>query len=216
MPQQKRDEWGKKARDWAIKNFSTYNVGGLIEKEIDSMPDVDFSILTSSLTTTNSATGFDNQSTGASSYVWSFGDGSPESYAFEPTNTFPNDEAGTYEVTLTGTSDEGCVNQDIQYVYVLQDYTIYVPNAFTPDASNLNDVFKPEMEGFDEFDFVMYIFNRWGELVFETHDMEVGWDGTFTEKGIVCQDGVYTWKIVAKLADSDDNKLFAGHVSLLK
>ena len=43
MPQQKRDEWGKKARDWAIKNFSTYNVGGLIEKEIDSMPDVDFS-----------------------------------------------------------------------------------------------------------------------------------------------------------------------------
>ena len=43
MTQEKRDEWGKKARDWAIKNFSTYNVGGLIEKEIDSMPEIDFS-----------------------------------------------------------------------------------------------------------------------------------------------------------------------------
>jgi gliding motility-associated-like protein len=91
-----------------------------------------------------------------------------------------------------------------------------VPNAFTPNNSGLNEVFKPVMTGFDENGYTMYIFNRWGNLIFETHDMEVGWDGTFHSDSYQVQDGVFTWKIEAKIKDSADTKIFVGHVSLLK
>jgi gliding motility-associated-like protein len=99
---------------------------------------------------------------------------------------------------------------------VFQDYTIYVPNSFTPDHNGVNEVFKPVMEGFDEDDFTLYIFNRWGDLIFESHDMQVGWDGTFARQDFQVQDGAYTWKIVAGLKDSSDSKIFVGHVVILK
>ena len=79
-----------------------------------------------------------------------------------------------------------------------------------------NEIFKPVMTGFDPQDYTMYIFNRWGDLIFETHDMEVGWDGRFAGQDFKVQDGVFTWKIQAGLKGSADSKLFVGHVSILK
>ena len=72
------------------------------------------------------------------------------------------------------------------------------------------------MEGFDEDKYTLYIFNRWGDLVFESHDMEVGWDGKFAKQNFEVQDGVFTWKIEAGLKGSADSKIFVGHVSILK
>ena len=146
---------------------------------------------------------------------WDFGDGFG-STLFEPEHTFPNDEGNEYQITLTVYSPEGCPDEAIKYIHVFQDYTIYVPNTFTPDANGVNEVFKPVMEGFDEDEFTLYIFNRWGDLIFESHNMEVGWDGTFAGQDFQVQDGVYTWKIVAGLKDSSDSKMFVGHVTLLK
>ncbi len=179
-------------------------------------PVANFKILNLALSTTNSTTGFFNQSTGAVSYEWDFGDGSPISTEFEPTHTFPVDHPSEYAITLTAYSDYGCPARAIKYVRVFRDYLIYVPNAFTPDNNGLNEVFKPVMEGFDESGYTLYIFNRWGNLIFESHDMQVGWDGTFHDPNDRVQDGVYTWKIIAKIKDSADTKIFVGHVSLLK
>ena len=179
-------------------------------------PIASFKILNLALSTTNSTTGFFNQSSGAVSYEWDFGDGSPISTEFEPTHTFPTDHSSEYAITLTAYSDFGCPARAIKYVHVFRDYLIYVPNAFTPDNNGLNEVFKPVMEGFDEFGYTLYIFNRWGNLIFESHDMQVGWDGTFHDPNDRVQDGVYTWKIIAKIKDSADTKIFVGHVSLLK
>ncbi len=179
-------------------------------------PIANFKILNLALSTTNSTTGFFNQSTGAVSYEWDFGDGSPISTEFEPTHTFPSENPGEYAITLTAYSDFGCPAPAIKYVHVFRDYIIYVPNAFTPDNNGLNEVFKPEMEGFDESGYTLYIFNRWGNLIFESHDMQEGWDGTFHDPNNQVQDGVYTWKIIAKIKDSADTKIFVGHVSLLK
>ena len=141
--------------------------------------------------TSASTTGFDNLSVGAVSFNWNFGDGSPISYLFEPTHEFPYDQAGTYEVILTGETEYGCIAEKVKYVYVLQDYTIYVPNTFTPDGNGKNEFFKPVMDGFDEDKFTLYIFNRWGDLIFESHDMDYGWDGSFKNVDRV-QDGVFT------------------------
>ena len=117
---------------------------------------------------------------------------------------------------LTAISEEGCVAERVKYVYVTLDYTIYVPNAFTPDGSGVNEIFKPVMDGFDEDKYTLYIFNRWGQLVFESHDMEVGWDGTYSQLDERVQDGVFTWKIEAGIKNSADSKIFVGHVTLLK
>jgi len=179
-------------------------------------PDVSFKIDDMSLTTLDPTTSFTNLTTGATSYNWDFGDGSPYSSLFEPTHTFPVDASGEYQITLTAYSDFGCVAEAVKYIHVFQDYTIFVPNSFTPDHNGENDIFKPVMTGFDEDDFTLYIFNRWGDLIFESHNMEVGWDGTFAGQDYQVQDGAYTWKIVAGLKDSSDSKIFVGHVVLLK
>lgn len=191
--------------------------GGAVAKVIvHDLPIVDFDILNLSLTTSDPTTGFDNLTTGGDSYLWDFGDGSMNSVEFEPYHTFPMDEAGEYEITLTSTSMFGCEAFSVKYVHVFQDYTIYVPNAFTPDGNGANEIFKPVMTGFDPQDYTMYIFNRWGDLIFETHDMEVGWDGRFAGQDFAVQDGVFTWKIEAGLKGSADSKMFVGHVSILK
>ncbi|MCH2231103.1 MAG: PKD domain-containing protein [Crocinitomicaceae bacterium] len=183
---------------------------------VHDLPNVDFNILDLSLNTSNPITSFDNLTTGGDTYTWDFGDGSVDSYEFEPTHSFPDDQAGAYAITLDVLSIDGCPGQKIKYVHVFQDYTIYVPNTFTPDGSGVNDIFKPVMTGFDPQDYTMYIFNRWGDLIFESHDMEIGWDGRFAGQNFQVQDGVYTWKIEAGLQDSADTKLFVGHVSILK
>ncbi|NVK63427.1 MAG: gliding motility-associated C-terminal domain-containing protein, partial [Flavobacteriales bacterium] len=178
-------------------------------------PTADFDVLDLSLSTTSPGTGFTNLSSNATTYEWTFGDGT-SSNEFEPYHDFPTDEAGSYEVILTVTSPEGCVDERIKYVYVTLDYTIYVPNAFTPDNNGVNEVFKPVLDGFDETDYTLYIFNRWGELVFESHDMNVGWDGEYSQYDKKVQDGVFTWKIEARIKNSSDTKIFVGHASILK
>ncbi len=183
---------------------------------VNQPPNVDFKILDPSLTTLESITSFDNLTTGASSYFWEFGDGSPGTSEFEPTHTFPTEQSGEYEIILTAWSPQGCPAEKVKYIHVFPEFTIYVPNAFTPDYNGVNEVFKPVMDGFNENDYVMYIFDRWGEIVFETHNMEVGWDGSYASGEYAAQDAVYVWKIIAGLKESGDTKIFVGHVTLLK
>ena len=72
-----------------------------------------------------------------------------------------------------------------------------MPNAFTPDDDEFNQTFMPVFtSGFDPQDFTLLIFDRWGELIFESHNHDVGWDGKF--QGKLVQDGVYVWKIEFK------------------
>jgi gliding motility-associated-like protein len=60
------------------------------------------------------------------------------------------------------------------------------------------------------------IFNRWGEVIFESFNTNVGWDGTYPEGGDLCEDGVYIWKIDFKESMSDKRHYYQGHVTLLK
>ncbi len=184
---------------------------------VNPNPVADFIWLEDEVSTVSPIAIFDNLSTGGSIYAWDFNDFSSTSYEFEPVHTFPDDQGGIYVVTLTVTSDKGCIDEVQKYITVEQDYTIFVPNAFTPDGDDYNQFFKPEMTGFDEYDYTLYIFNRWGELIFESHDMSVGWNGTYAsgEYG-QSQDGVFTWKIIAKVKNSGERKQFVGHVALLK
>jgi gliding motility-associated-like protein len=163
---------------------------------------------------TSPVTHMENYTTGADSYSWNFGDGtgSPQ---FDPWHTYP-EEIGTYDIILTATSDHGCVDTAHATVYVEEDLIYYVPNTFTPDGDGNNDEFKPVVEsGMDPHYYHFWIYNRWGETVFESEDIEEGWNGSF--RGLVAQDGTYTWKIEFKstIHRRVDN-VVTGHVNILK
>ncbi|MCO5259370.1 MAG: PKD domain-containing protein [Crocinitomicaceae bacterium] len=158
-----------------------------------------------------------NTTQGATNYVWNFGDGTGPSTVHSPTHAFPNDEAGTYTVTLIASTPAGCADTAKVPITVVEVPIIYVPNTFTPDGDDYNETFKPILtSGFDPQDYTLYVFNRWGEMVFESHDPSIGWNGKYGKDGKICQDGTYTWKIEVKMKSSSEHKQYVGHVNIIR
>ena len=120
-------------------------------------------------------------------------------------------------ITLTAISDFGCIDSTQVFIPFDEQEIFYVPNTFTPDGDNFNQTFTPIFySGFDPYNFEMLIFNRWGEVIFETRDCTKGWDGSYGLSGSDSQDGVYTWKIIYKNPETDERKIVVGHVTLLR
>jgi gliding motility-associated-like protein len=135
------------------------------------------------------------------SYSWQ--DGSTQS-------TYVIDQPGTYEVTATNQ----CGTDATQFIADMKncDCEIYVPNAFTPDDSEINQSFGAVTEcPLEIFEFDVY--NRWGQLVFHSNDINEFWDGTYLESDV--QDGVYTWKIKYQFDDFPE-KIITGHVTVIE
>ena len=107
----------------------------------------------------------------------------------ETTQKIAVNKFGNY--ILKATSAMGCVSWDTIAVKEQCNPRIYFPNAFSPNGDNLNDVFRPTFV--DYYDFELTIFNRWGEKLFLTNDIESGWDGSY--KNSICPDGVYMYII---------------------
>lgn len=147
-----------------------------------------------------------NSSIDAISYLWDFGDGHT-SDQFEPTHIYT--QLGVFDVSLTVTNIHGCTDTYVlkKAVTVEEGGELRVPNAFTPNpdgpsngntgTAGVNDLFMPISEGVTEFN--MMIFNRWGELLFESKSMAEGWDGY--HKGKICKSDVYVYKIYVKFSD---------------
>jgi gliding motility-associated-like protein len=159
----------------------------------------------------------DNLSSGASTYLWSFGDGGSSTL---PEPQYQYNSVGIYDIMLIATSAFGC--SDTAYSTVTTTADIVFPNVFTPnpdgpnggsyDINSLtNDVFFPYTSGVTDFKFE--IFNRWGELIFVSDNINIGWDGYY--KGRMCEEDVYVWKAYAKL---NNGKVFkkTGDVTLLR
>lgn len=180
---------------------------------INPLPYADFSQSKVDITTFSPIVQFWNQSSGAVSVEWDFGDGN-SSNDFNPFNEFPDDSSGTYQIQLVAISQYGCTDTITSLVVVEEKLLIYVPNTFTPDNDDYNQVFLPVLtQGFDPFNYELLIFNRWGEILFESHDSNVGWNGKYG--GQIVKDGSYVWKINVK----DKNGImqqFKGHVNLIR
>jgi gliding motility-associated-like protein len=158
---------------------------------------------------------FNNQSTGNVFNEWLFiTDAAYTSNAFDPVLQFPQNQPGNYDVTLTVTNKHGC-RDSITKVIVIDDvFLFYIPTAFTPDGDGLNDNFKVVGEGLDLTNFKMRIFNKWGELIFESSNPDTGWDGTY--KGSLVPDGVYIWKIDAQEAHSPVIQRKDGFITIMR
>ncbi|MES2395148.1 MAG: PKD domain-containing protein [Bacteroidota bacterium] len=158
-----------------------------------------------------------NQSTNATLFNWSFGDGGT-SFAENPQHLY--NSVGIFQVQFIATSPYGCA--DTAYSTITTNADVIFPNVFTPnpvggpggtyDMNTLdNDIFFPYTTGVDEFK--LEIFNRWGEQIFESLDIKKGWDGYY--RGVLCQLDVYVWKAYIKL---NNGKIFnkSGDVTLLR
>jgi gliding motility-associated-like protein len=196
---------------------STFTANNLIC--VEDNPDAAFSPSSNQLSTLNTEVFFQNNTTGANQYAWTFGVSDFVSTETNPTYTYPNNGEGQYVVTLVATSPLGCTDTATTIIQVYEELLFYVPNTFTPDNDNYNPVFLPIFtSGFDPYDYNLMIFNRWGEVIFESNNHEVGWDGSYGKNGEIemVQDGVYTWKIEFKVTRWDERRRAVGHVNLIR
>ena len=163
-------------------------------------------------TTLDTEVNFTDFSINADGWIWEF-DHFGASTDQNPTFIFPEEE-GIYAVTLTTITDEGCRDSITKNITVNQDLSIFVPNIITPDGDSFNEVFKPYFTGIDIYDYHLTIYNRWGEPVFESYNLAVGWNGTFG--GEIVEDGVYIWHITTAEIASDKKLDYHGHVTVVK
>lgn len=187
----------------------------------ENPPVASFLSSTTNTSTVDTEVDFTNTTTGAIGYFWEFGDGET-SFMENPTHTYPIEMSTpsiTYPVVMIASSPIGCLDTAVTSIIVWQDLIFYIPNTFTPDNDEFNPTFQPVFySGHDPFDFHLSMYNRWGELVFESHDATIGWDGTFgvNRAGELCQDGTYIWKIEFKTIRNDERKVYQGHVTLIR
>ncbi|MEY3437141.1 MAG: hypothetical protein RL335_1597, partial [Bacteroidota bacterium] len=186
---------------------------------VDNYPEADFQPSTFSISEMDNVVQFTNESIGASSFEWNFGDGSSSTSTVNAVHEFDATDASNFEVTLIAYSDFGCSDTSFVVIESGEDLIYYVPNAFTPDGDIYNQTFKPVFtSGFDPYNYQLLIFNRWGEIVFESNNVEIGWDGSYGSGEYIfnCKSDIYTWKITFKTRDGDERKQLTGHVSLLR
>lgn len=165
--------------------------------EVYRVPVADFSFTPDRPTLVDPRVYFFDQSSYAVKWDWNFGDNS------DPKNTStaqnPNhmySDTGRYCIKLGVVSEKGCTANTEKCLVVVPDVTIYVPNAFTPfNKDGTNDMFLAK--GTYIKTFKMWIFDRWGMLIFTSDSLYEGWKGDVKGSDTIAQQDVYVWKIVA-------------------
>ncbi|MBK7553793.1 MAG: gliding motility-associated C-terminal domain-containing protein [Flavobacteriales bacterium] len=132
----------------------------------------------------------------------------------DPVVLFPETDEATYPVWLHVTNQYGCPDSVMKLVFIEGVFSVYVPNAFTPDGDGINDTFGPLGQGISDKDFAFTVFDRWGEAIFKTNDPATWWEGT--SGGTQAMQGVYAWRL--DLVDRYRNldRQYYGHVTLVR
>ncbi|HEU4718229.1 MAG TPA: PKD domain-containing protein, partial [Bacteroidia bacterium] len=157
---------------------------------------------------------FTDTSWNAVTWSWSFGDLNNSSSASQnPSFVYP--DATCYQVLLSVTSANGCTDTATQDICINPDVTLYIPNTFTPDGNGMNDVFLPAGIGLTNDNYDLMIFDRWGNLIFESHSLDQGWDGRANGGSEIAQIDTYVWKLHVTDILGKEHSLI-GHVNLIK
>jgi len=128
--------------------------------------------------------------------------------------SYPEGLTGTYPITLIVTTNEGCSDSITLEIEVVPDVIFYAPNTFTPDDDEHNQTWSIVIEGIDELNFNLEIYNRWGEIVWKSRDIRAEWDGTFGGK--VVPEGAYIWTASYKERNNDGKKIYSGYINVIR
>jgi len=178
-------------------------------------PDASFSYSIVNITEDGVEIDFFDNSEGATSNSWNFGNGNLLENSSTSTQTYDNTEATNYQTTLIVSNDYGCEDTVIRIISVVPELNVYVPNTFTPNGGKFNTVFLPIITGdINPQIFNMKIFNRWGEIIFETNNVKKGWDGL--HNGTPAVEGTYIWVIEFTQLSNKIPVVYKGHINLLR
>ncbi|MBN2636757.1 MAG: gliding motility-associated C-terminal domain-containing protein [Prolixibacteraceae bacterium] len=156
------------------------------------VPEVSFDANPSSVLISDPFISFENRSEGAEFFEWDFNDNSALSFEVNPQHQFS--EMGFYNVLLTAWNEFGCMDSTSRVVAV-EFEKIYPPTAFSPNAALEEDrEFRLYAEGISDEGYLLQIFNRWGEVIFESKNQNVGWQGKMRNDNFAPA-GVYTWVV---------------------
>ncbi len=160
---------------------------------------------------------FTDQSTGANTWNWTFGEsssGSSNTSSLQnPTHAYK--DSGCYNVELIANNQYNCPDTASQQVCIAGDYELYAPNAFTPNGDGLNDLWNVKGIGIDPNHFELYIFDRWGNLIYYADDMNKGWDGHANHGRDIAQQDVYVWKCFTRDFLGGKHS-YIGHINLVR
>jgi gliding motility-associated-like protein len=180
------------------------------------LPNADFSVASNYIAANEPTVIIDNNSTGAIDYIWNYGDNTYDTSVYNPqSHTYSGLLQSQYYIVLTAISAQGCIDTTYQLIELNEDVTIYVPNSFTPDDDDLNEIWKPIISsGVDPDSYELNIFNRWGESFFKTNNYDQGWDGTF--QGNKVQVGTYSYQIIYSKTGQTKKNNIVGHINLIR
>jgi gliding motility-associated-like protein len=145
-----------------------------------------------------------DQSQGASSYSYHFGDPS-QSLVFMPDAMHTYSDTGSFEVTLQVSNVHGCTDEAVQTIHIGGFTAFYIPKAFTPNSDGVNDVFLPKATGLSPEGFEMRIYDRWGNLIFFSNSWDKGWDGTIDGRPVPIDQYVCKVRYFDKRGNQNDH-----------
>ncbi|MEX2485296.1 MAG: PKD domain-containing protein [Brumimicrobium sp.] len=185
---------------------------------IEDSPVADFSFSPDHITEFSNTIDFTNLSTDANSYMWDFDQDSVFSDDENPSNTFNDLSKDVYNISLLAYNELGCVDTIVKPIKIIEDLLFYVPNSFTPDGDHINSTFKPVISsGVDLSSYKLSIYNRWGELIFVSNNLDDGWDGYYRLDGNKkAPDGTYIWKTQFDSNHSAEGHERVGHITLIR
>ena len=180
---------------------------------VDPAPLATFVYTPNPATAANSTLVFTSTDPHAVDFQWAFPGGSYQS-GRQVAYSFPDKIADHYSVCLSVMDRYGCADTLCDSIPIFVP-NLWVPTAFTPDGNGVNDVFKPVMLDMAPEDYHLRIFDRWGELVFESINPDLGWDGK-GKSGSILPTGSYVWRLTYRSLYTADKLDRFGTITLTK
>jgi len=177
-------------------------------------PNAAYEINPNPITIISPLANFTNQSINYTQWLWDFGDGaSKDSINKNPSHYYNTENISSFQTSLMLTNQYGCKDEAYITLVVKPEFSFYIPNTFTPNGDNSNELFKGVGTGIERYE--IQIFNRWGTCIFSSNNIDAGWDGKVKNSSEVVQQDVYVWKV--EIQDiSNNNHRFYGTVNLIK
>jgi gliding motility-associated-like protein len=174
---------------------------------IIEQPIAQFSITPNDSILIGSTLYFQNTSLNANSFIWQVNN---QEFSTEVHPSFLTSEEEFLVFTLIALNQMCTDTFEIQ-VPLIENSFVYAANCFTPDADEFNPTWKPYIsDNFDLSNYQLTIYNRWGEVIWESFDYHEAWDGTYGSDVQDVQDGVYTWVLQLKKKKNDEVSSYSG------
>jgi gliding motility-associated-like protein len=156
----------------------------------------------------------ENTSENATSIEWTLADTSVVVSTEDAWSLTLPAEIGFHIITISAQDEFGCKDEFSGYVEIRDNFYIYIPNTFTPNDDGMNDVFLPQFSYKPEF-YYIEIYNRWGQLIFESTDSSQAWTGGYLNGNYFVEDGEYDWVLKVKGLEVDTRTL-KGNVLIIR